>query len=79
MRNEWFGKASSRYDKLRKRTFASQEAAELVHSISFQKLLDKTGADSKNKKRWGFRVELKVKPRVQIRSEGFLRYSTPSV
>lgn len=74
--NEWFGKASSRYDKLRKRAFASQEAAELVHSISFQKLLDKTGADSKNKKRYDRYAAVTPCKTMDAETEFTLKYAT---
>ena len=45
----WFGKASDRYDKLRERSFLEIEAAELLHSLSFQRELESTGADSKRR------------------------------
>eukprot|EP00438_Fugacium_kawagutii_P024031 Skav212894 [mRNA] locus=scaffold374:17109:20829:+ [translate_table: standard] len=43
----WFGKAGDRYEKLRQKSFLEVEAAELIHSLSFQKELESTGADSK--------------------------------
>ena len=45
----WFGKASDRYDKLRARSFLEVEAAELLHSLSFQREMESTGADSKRR------------------------------
>ena len=48
----WFGKAADRYEKLRERSFLEVEAAELLHSLSFQKELESTGADSKRKQRY---------------------------
>ena len=50
--SEWFGKASDRYEKLRAKSFHTSEAAELVHSLSFQRELKSTGADSKQKQRY---------------------------
>lgn len=48
----WFGKASDRYTKLREKSFLEIEAAELLHSVSFQRELESTGADSKRKQRY---------------------------
>lgn len=50
--SEWFGKAADRYEKLRTKSFHTSEAAELLHSMSFQRELESTGADSKQKQRY---------------------------
>jgi len=46
--DEFLGKASRRYDRLEKHLFDEVEAAELLHSASFQASMTKTGGDSKN-------------------------------
>merc|ERR1719333_1166086 len=46
------GRASTRYERLQARMFEEVEANELVHSASFQKEMDKTGADSKNRQKY---------------------------
>jgi len=48
----WAGSAAKRYDKLYSRSFDEVEAAELLHSASFQKKLGDTGADSQNKQKF---------------------------
>jgi len=45
--DEWLGKAGERYDHLYARYFEEVEAAELLHSMSFQTKLDETGGDAK--------------------------------
>ncbi|CAE7197434.1 rskn-1 [Symbiodinium natans] len=74
--NEWFGQASSRYDKLHKRSFTVQEANELVHSLSFQKLLEATGADSKNKQRYDRYAVVTPCKTMNAETEFELKYAT---
>uniref|UniRef100_A0A7S0A396 Uncharacterized protein n=1 Tax=Pyrodinium bahamense TaxID=73915 RepID=A0A7S0A396_9DINO len=45
--SRWLGKATGRYQRLRERLFSESEAAEFVHSLSFQEEIRKDGADSK--------------------------------
>jgi len=49
---EWLGRANDRYAKLRQQLFEEVEAAELVHSISYQTNLSASGADSTKRKQF---------------------------
>jgi len=50
--DELVGRASARYTKLHDKSFTDVEAAELVHSLSFQSPIEDTGADSKGNKKF---------------------------
>eukprot|EP00930_Biecheleria_cincta_P042177 TRINITY_DN29006_c0_g1_i1.p1 TRINITY_DN29006_c0_g1~~TRINITY_DN29006_c0_g1_i1.p1 ORF type:complete len:1093 (+),score=214.17 TRINITY_DN29006_c0_g1_i1:73-3351(+) len=50
--DSFLGRSASRYDKLYKRMFSEIEAAELLHSSSFQAKLDNTGSDSKKRQKF---------------------------
>lgn len=50
--DEWMGRASRRYNKLYDTMFMDVETADLLHSASYQKELEHTGADSQGKQRY---------------------------
>lgn len=50
--DSFFGRSASRYDELYKTMFSEIEAAELLHSSSFQVKMDDKGSDSKHRRQF---------------------------